>query len=59
VFGLLLLAAFIPLHIRVWPLFPVWYHLAFLVTIVPLVLIGWHLTKMRAPHASLVTSSHA
>src|SRR5690554_1603560 len=28
--GLLLLAAFIPVHIGLWERFPVWYHLTFL-----------------------------
>ena len=41
VFGLLLLAAFIPTHIYLWASFPVWYHLTFLLTIVPLVMLGW------------------
>jgi hypothetical protein len=48
VFGLLLLAAFIPQHMRLWPLFPVWYHLTFLVTIVPLVMLGWRLASLRS-----------
>ena len=38
--GLLLLVAFIPEHIRLWDKFPVWYHLMFLVSLVPLTCIG-------------------
>jgi len=38
--GLLLLVAFIPEHIRLWDKFPVWYHLMFLVSLVPLTYIG-------------------
>ena len=38
--GILLLLAFIPLHIRLWDRFPVWYHLTFLVSLVPLTYVG-------------------
>lgn len=49
--GLVLLALFVPDHIHVWDKFPVWYHLTFLVTLVPLVALGgWLLWRMR--HAS-------
>jgi hypothetical protein len=34
--GALLLVAFIPEHIRLWDKFPVWYHLTFLLSLVPL-----------------------
>src|SRR6185436_4655385 len=34
--GLILLAAFIPQHIALWNIFPVWYHLTFLLSLVPL-----------------------
>jgi len=34
--GVILLAVFIPQHIRNWDKFPVWYHLTFLVSLVPL-----------------------
>src|SRR6516164_9201654 len=30
-----LLAVFIPVHVQLWGKFPVWYHLVFLVTLVP------------------------
>jgi hypothetical protein len=59
IFGLLLLAAFIPQHMRLWPLFPVWYHLTFLLTIVPLVMLGWRLASMRRPRSTLSAPSHA
>src|SRR5947207_8848806 len=32
----LLLLVFIPVHIRLWDKFPVWYHLTFLLSLVPL-----------------------
>jgi hypothetical protein len=38
--GMLLLAAFIPVHISLWDKFPVWYHLTFLVSLVPLTYVG-------------------
>ena len=47
VFAVLLLAAFIPEHIQLWRLFPVWYHLSFLLTLVPLVILGALTTRMR------------
>jgi hypothetical protein len=31
---------FVPLHIAIWSKFPVWYHLTFLLTIIPAVLVG-------------------
>ena len=38
--GLLLLVMFIPDHIHLWPKFPVWYHLTFLISLVPLTYLG-------------------
>ena len=38
--GGVVLAMFLPVHIAVWSKFPVWYHLTFLLTIVPAVLAG-------------------
>ena len=38
--GLIMLAFFLPVHISIWPLLPVWYHLFFLVTLAPLVALG-------------------
>ena len=38
--GVLLLVAFIPVHIMLWDKFPVWYHLTFLVSLVPLTWLG-------------------
>jgi hypothetical protein len=38
--GILLLALFIPGHYRLWSEFPVWYHLTFLVSLLPLTLLG-------------------
>ena len=38
--GLILLAVFIPQHIALWNNFPVWYHLTFLLSLVPLTYLG-------------------
>lgn len=38
--GLLLLVIFIPDHIHLWSKFPVWYHLTFLVSLLPLTYAG-------------------
>lgn len=38
--GVLLLLAFIPQHISLWEKFPVWYHLTFLLSLIPLTLLG-------------------
>ncbi|HEY2809517.1 MAG TPA: hypothetical protein VGI91_12065 [Steroidobacteraceae bacterium] len=38
--GALLLVLFLPTHVKLWANFPLWYHLTFLVTLVPLVVLG-------------------
>ena len=38
--GLVVLAIFLPIHVQLWNRFPVWYHLTFLLTIVPLFALG-------------------
>jgi hypothetical protein len=38
--GLLLVVVFVPQHIMLWNKFPVWYHLTFLVSLVPLAYVG-------------------
>lgn len=45
--GATLLAAFIPVHVRLFSLFPLWYHLVFLVTLIPLVMLGARLTRVQ------------
>jgi hypothetical protein len=47
--GAILLAAFIPQHARLWHMFPVWYHLTFLVTLVPLIVLGSRLRRAPTP----------
>jgi hypothetical protein len=46
--GLVLLALFIPEHIKLWDRFPLWYHLSFLVPLAPLVALGAVWTPRRA-----------
>jgi hypothetical protein len=38
--GLILLILFIPQHITLWNRFPVWYHLTFLLSLIPLTYLG-------------------
>jgi hypothetical protein len=38
--GVLMLVIFIPQHIMLWEKFPVWYHLTFLLSLVPLTYVG-------------------
>ena len=45
--GSVVLAMFLPLHIAIWSKFPVWYHLTFLLTIIPAVLVGALLPPRR------------
>ena len=40
ILGLALLLLFVPDHIHLWMKFPIWYHLTFLLTLVPLVILG-------------------
>jgi hypothetical protein len=53
--GLILLAAFIPRHIMLWSKFPIWYHLTFLLSLVPLTYVGGTLSSQlqrnRTSHA--------
>lgn len=44
-FAVILLAVFIPEHMKLRHLFPVWYHLTFLLTLIPLVILGSQLAK--------------
>ncbi len=48
VLGAFLLAAAIPVHVRLWTRFPVWYHLVFLGTLVPLVVVGGMFARSRS-----------
>jgi len=45
--GLVTLAIFLPSHYYLWNKFPIWYHLSFLVPLVPLVVLGAALWPKR------------
>lgn len=47
VLGAIVLASFIPAHVYLWAKFPVWYHLTFLLTLVPLVVFSAMQTRRR------------
>lgn len=50
--GTIVLALFIPGHIRIWASFPVWYHLVFLLTLVPLVALGAAMVRGRSANSA-------
>lgn len=43
--GIVLLVMFVPIHVGIWDRFPIWYHLTFLLTLVPLSLAGSRLAS--------------
>ena len=45
--GLIILGMFLPVHLSLWDKFPIWYHLAFLVPLVPLTAGGGMLMLAR------------
>jgi hypothetical protein len=45
--GVVLLVLFIPQHIFLWTKFPVWYHLTFLCSLVPLAYLGGRSSLLR------------
>src|SRR5215510_11780331 len=49
--GFIMLVAFIPEHVMIWDKFPIWYHLGFLLSLVPLTYVGNRLARAR-PSAS-------
>ena len=53
--GVVLLGLFIPNHYLLWSKFPVWYHLTFLVSLVPLTLLGAALHHRSKTHDGNVT----
>ena len=50
--GLVLVASFLPSHVYLWNKFPIWYHLAFLVPLAPLVALGASFLPHRKPAAA-------
>ena len=52
ILGVVLIALFIPVHYGLWGKFPVWYHLIFLVSLMPLTLLGARLRAQPEPTPS-------
>ena len=55
--GSVVFVMFVPVHIAVWSKLPVWYHLTFLLTIIPAVLAGALLLPRRNKDATQVYSA--
>jgi hypothetical protein len=55
--GVLMLVIFIPEHVMLWEKFPVWYHLAFLLYLVPLTYLGGHFAGADRPNEHNLTVS--
>lgn len=55
--GAIVLAMFIPVHVQLWAKFPVWYHLTFLLTLVPLVALGAAMARGRSRNRGTQTSA--
>jgi hypothetical protein len=51
--GVVLLAMFVPEHVMLWQKFPAWYHLTFLVTLAPLVVLGARLGARLETHTAV------
>lgn len=51
VLGVVLLILFIPQHVSLWDKFPVWYHLTFLSSLVPLTYAGGKIAERGSPDA--------
>ena len=47
--GVMLLVIFVPEHITLWSKFPLWYHLVFLLSLVPLCVVGGRLSPADEP----------
>ncbi|HUH93066.1 MAG TPA: hypothetical protein VL742_07960 [Casimicrobiaceae bacterium] len=51
-FAVLLLALFVPVHANLWARFPAWYHIVFLGSLIPLVIVGARLPGSRGVRAA-------
>ena len=59
ILGAVILAMFLPVHVQIWAKFPVWYHLFFLGTLVPLVALGAALTRTSGGSSLQTQARHA
>jgi hypothetical protein len=55
--GLVLLAFFVPTHVQIWFKLPIWYHLTFLITLAPLVVLGSYLHRPNLERSGLRSNS--
>ena len=46
--GAIVLAIFLPVHVKLWSMFPAWYHLTFLIPIAPLFALGTRMATRGA-----------
>ena len=51
--GVIVLVIFVPEHAALWEKFPVWYHLTFLLSLVPLTYAGCHLADWGTSRSSV------
>lgn len=49
--GGIMLLLFLPQHVRIWAQLPAWYHLLFLITLAPLVVLGARIRLKSTPAA--------
>ena len=58
ILGGVLVAVFVPVHWQLWQKFPLWYHLTFLVTLIPLTVLGASLSSRGRGRAARVRFNH-
>lgn len=46
--GVVLLAVFLPVHYGLWDKFPLWYHVVFLVSLLPFAILGARMNALRS-----------
>jgi hypothetical protein len=57
-FGVVMLLAFIPIHIQLWPKFPIWYHLYFLTSLLVLPLLTAMISGRATPSVGSGATVH-
>jgi hypothetical protein len=57
--GCVLLVMFLPEHYRLWNRFPVWYHLTFLCSLIPLAVLGARLPGVKVARSGSAQSGAA
>lgn len=55
--GIVLLIMFIPQHLVLWDKFPVWYHLLFLLSLIPLTYVGNAIARSALPERSVASAA--